>query len=111
MLQITAIKKCLKSESFASRQLSEDDKVINKILSIREVKQQSRYIDTISGHKHGIFVVILKRPKNSADYYWVQAGYNNEMRFEPYFNFYVYCPKMTVKFLDPISNKVYSLPA
>ena|SRR5689334_1633587 len=86
-----------------------ENKIIRKILSIPEVKEKNKFIDSLSKHKHGISVIVLKRPIKATDYYWVQAGYNNEIRFEPYYNFYVYGPEMVIKFFDPMTNEVYSL--
>jgi hypothetical protein len=88
-----------------------EEKIISRLLRIPEIKQRNRFIDSVTKHEHGISFLTLKRPTTENDYYWIQAGYNGQDRFEAYYNFYVYLPKLSVKILDPVSNKVYSLAA
>jgi hypothetical protein len=76
------------------------DKIIDKIANLAEVQEKSIYIDSLTKGKNGISVIILSSPSKTDPYYWVQAGYNSSVRFEPYFNFYVYPPNLEIKYLD-----------
>jgi hypothetical protein len=86
-----------------------DDAVVKKVMALPEVQKGDAYIDSFSKHQHGISILIQRRPGNGVDYYWLQAGYNGDLRYEPYFNFYVYPPKLTIKFYDTVTDSVYSL--
>ena len=86
-----------------------EDRIIAKIFTLQEVKIENKYIDSLSGHKSGISIMIIKRPDAKCKYFWVQAGLNNNVRYEPYYNFYVYKSHLEVKFFDPMSNEILSL--
>jgi hypothetical protein len=62
--------------------------VTRSILSIEEVKQKNRYIDSLTNHKEGILVRVLK-PTVDEKCYNLQVGYDNEIRFVNCFNFYI----------------------
>ena len=83
--------------------------IIDRLHLLPEIKEKNRYIDSLANHKHGISFITLKKPKSEKDYYWIQAGFNGDIRFETYYNFYVYYPKMKIEIFDPTSNKAYSL--
>jgi hypothetical protein len=87
----------------------QEDKIIDRLYLLPEIKEKNRYIDSFTNHKHGIAFITMKKPNSKSDYYWIQAGYNSDIRFEPYYNFYVYYPKMKIEVLDPSTDKVYSL--
>ena len=78
-------------------------------MSLPEVQRANAYIDSFSNHKHGISFLIQRYPGKGVDHYWVQAGYNGDLHYEPYFNFYVYPPELAVKILDPLTGSVYTL--
>jgi hypothetical protein len=86
-----------------------ENAAIGKVLSLQEVQRENAFIDSLSGHKHGISILVLKRPINQKGFFLVQADYNGELRFEPYYNFYVYPPHMSIKVLDAMTDSLYSL--
>lgn len=88
---------------------STEEKAIAKIFSLPEVQTRNKYIDSVTNHKHGITIIVRKKPLHKQDYYWIQAGNNNEIRFEPIYNFYVYLPDLRVAYLDLLSNEAISL--
>lgn len=91
----------------------EEDTVISRVLGLPEVQAKNSFIDSLTGHRHGISIMVVNYPGDEPGHprWWVQAGYNSDIRFEPYFNFYVYVPDMTIKVLDPNSNKAIGLEA
>lgn len=86
-----------------------EKKAIDKLLKLPEVILKSNYIDSITRHKNGISILVVKKPSTKNGYYWLQAGYDNTIRFEVIYNFYVYMPAYTIKYFDPIENKVLTL--
>jgi hypothetical protein len=88
---------------------NEEEVVLEKVYKIPEVKKKDHFIDSLTNHKHGISMIILERPNENKLYYVVQVGYNNEIRFEPYYTFYVYKKNFTVKFYDPIPGEIITL--
>ena len=86
-----------------------EEKIMGKRLRIPEIKERNRFIDSLTKHEHGISFRTMERPTSDDDYYWIQAGFDRQDRFETYYNFYIYLPNLNIKSLDPVSNKVYSL--
>lgn len=86
-----------------------DDIVLDKIYKITEVRKKDHFVDSITNHKHGISMIILQRPNAKEPYYVVQVGYNNEIRFEPYYTFYVYKKNLVIKFYDTIPGEIITL--
>lgn len=86
-----------------------EDRIVDQLFFLPEIKAKNRFINSITQHKHGITFVTLKKPTAESDYYWMQAGYNGALRFEPYYNFYVYYPKMRILIFDPATNTPYTL--
>lgn len=81
-----------------------EDKAISELYKLTEIKQRHRFIDSISEHKRGIAFIVRKRPTHNKDYYWIQAGDNTALRFQPIYNFHVYLPDLRVKYFDPFAN-------
>jgi hypothetical protein len=88
---------------------TEENIVLGKIYKIPEVRKKDHFIDSLTNHKHGISTITLKRPTAKEAYYVIQVGYNNEMRFEPYYTFYVYKKNLVIKVYDTLSGKIISL--
>src|SRR5579863_200107 len=76
---------------------TEENMVLDKIYNILEVRVKDHFIDSLSNDKRGISMIIIKRPTTIEPYYIVQAGYNNEIRFEPQYTFYVYIRNLIIK--------------
>lgn len=85
-------------------QASMENKVLDKVKSIPEVKEREKYAETHS--KRHLRVVIWKKPAAQNKYYWVKVFENNGETYVPRFSFYVYPPKLTVKYLDPSTDSV-----
>ena len=86
-----------------------EDRVIDRVYNLPEVRAKDSFIDSITKHKNGISLIIFKYPTKINPYYWVQAGYDNKLRFEPYYNFYVYKENLEVKFYDTITGDILTL--
>jgi hypothetical protein len=86
-----------------------EKKIVAKIFSLAEVKKKSKFIDSLTHHKCSIAIIVMGTPDKTKNYYWVQAGYNNETKFEPYYNFYVKSKDLSVLFYDPLKDKTYTM--
>jgi len=90
-----------------------DSEVINRIMDklyrLPEVKEKDAFIDSLTKHKHGISMRIMQRPGKLTKYYWIAVGYNSNLRFQTYYNFYVWPDSMVIKYLDPDSGKILTL--
>jgi hypothetical protein len=80
-----------------------------RLFSLPEVKLSSRFIDSLTNHRHGIAMRIVQRPDKSNKYFIIDAGYDNDLRFENYYNFYVWPEKMTIKIVDSYTGKLLTL--
>lgn len=82
-------------------------KVTGVLLKLPFVKKSDAYIDSISGHKHGIAFMLDNTKGDSS--ISVLAGYNSEERFETYYHFYVDPKTMDVTIYDPLTNKTLTV--
>lgn len=83
--------------------------VIDKVYKLREVQAKDRYIDSLTHHKKGISLRVIEHPSIKKPYYWIQVGYDSDIRFEVYYNFYVYKKGLSIKYYDTFSGKVMEL--
>lgn len=82
-------------------------KVTALLLKLPFVKKSDTYIDSVSGHKHGISFMLDNTKGDSS--ISVLAGYNSEERFETYYHFYVDPKTMGVTIYDPLTNKTLTV--
>ncbi len=82
-------------------------KVTALLLKLPFVKKSDTYIDSVSGHKHGISFMLDNTKGDSS--ISVLAGYNSEERFETYYHFYVDPKTMDVTIYDPLTNKTLTV--
>ncbi len=85
-----------------------EEKILDLIRNINEVKASDKYIDSFSHHKKGIATLIFKPTKGEKNY-TVQAGYNGESSFETYYNFYVDSATLQIKIQDPVDGDVVTI--
>jgi hypothetical protein len=86
-----------------------ENKILEKLLNLPEVKAAGRFIDSLSHRHHGISMRIVQRPARSKKYYIIDAGYSNGERFENYYNFYVWPDKMIIKIVDSYTSQLLTL--
>jgi hypothetical protein len=86
-----------------------EDKIIDKIFELPEVKERAAYIIKETKGERYLEIWIAARPDEDIPYYWIKAGEDNGMSLVTHFDFYVYPKTMTVKFYDVVENKVLSL--
>lgn len=85
------------------------NKIIKKLVNLPEVKAKNSYVDSLTKHAKGVSFRVMLKPGKLAKYYWIAVGYDSNLRFETYYNFYVWPDKMIIKYLDTNNGKTLSL--
>jgi len=104
-----------KNLSFLNRHVQQTDdsaivnKIMDKIFGFPEVKRKQAFVDSLSHHKRGVFMMVMQKPGKVNKYYWIAVGYNGTQRFETYFNFYVWPSQMVIKYLDNETGNLITL--
>ena len=62
-------------------------RIIDTLIKISFVKKTNHYLDSLTGHRHGISFIVDSVGANEIS---VMAGYDGPERFETYYNFAVY---------------------
>jgi hypothetical protein len=85
------------------------DSIIAKLLQLPEVRKSNNFVDSFTHHKHGVSALVMSKPSKNSKYYCIAVGYNGDLRFETYYNFYVWPKTMTIKYLDTYSGEILTL--
>lgn len=86
------------------------DRAMNRLMKLEEVQAQNQLLDSMTKGKHGIAFLSDSTTFKGKSYYSFNVGYNNDLRFETYYNFYVdrsNCQEVLI--LEPISGDYISL--
>lgn len=81
-----------------------EDRITGALMNLPFVIKSSKYIDSISNHKHSIAFMLDEPDAPGADVP-VQAGYNGNERFETYYRFFVNPKTLEIKVYDPVEDK------
>ena len=65
-----------------------ENRITDTLMKLSFIKRSNQYIDSFSNHQHGI-AFMMDSLKKGEEMIFVEAGYNGEQRFEPYYWFYV----------------------
>lgn len=76
-----------------------EDRITDTLLKLSFIKRSNQYIDSFSNHQHGIAFLMDSLKKNDEGI-CVEAGYNGEQRFEPYYWFFVNPVTMDIRVYD-----------
>ena len=93
-----------KDTAIVSADTVQESIALDSVNKIDEVRELSKFIDSVSNHKRGVTMLTLHRPDKQKRYFWIQVGYNNGIRFQAYYNFYVYAKDYEIKFLNTVKN-------
>jgi hypothetical protein len=66
------------------------DSIITKLFQLPEVRKSNNFVDSFTHHKHGVSALVVSKPGKNSKYYCIAVGYNGDLRFETYYNFYVW---------------------
>lgn len=89
----------------------EDDLIYNLVYNLQEVKERELYIDQQTHGKRHLKFMIIERPQNKErNYYLVEAGEDNDVRFVTHFSFYIYPGNnYEIKLYDPVKDTIINL--
>ncbi|MDD3858752.1 MAG: hypothetical protein PHW83_01020 [Bacteroidales bacterium] len=93
----------------SSDKLSIEDKILNKVLALPEVKERADYIIKETNGERHLEVWIASTPKETGSYYLIKAGEDNGMSMVTHFDFYVYPKTMEIKYYDILTDSELSL--
>ena len=63
--------------------------VVRKLNELEEIKEQKAVLDSLFADKPNISFMVDSADVNGKQVYTVTAGFNGELRYEPYYHFYV----------------------
>jgi hypothetical protein len=87
-----------------------EDKIIDTIFKLTEVKERAKYIEEQTKGKRHLKIWVEGTP-NLPDqkYYWIKAGEDNGTNLVTHFNFYVYPDSMRIMYYDTQSDSELTL--
>ncbi|MBF8457984.1 hypothetical protein IV494_12430 [Kaistella sp. G5-32] len=79
----------------------------NEILKLPEVMSKNKMIDSLTTHKQGISLMSDSTTIDGTVFYEINAGYNSDIRYETYYNFYVEKGNCSnIKIAEPIEGDI-----
>src|SRR5688500_7611063 len=73
-----------------------EDKVIDTIASLKEVKDRAAYVKKETQGKRNLSFMIAGEPSKETPYYWVKVMEDNGGAYHTHFNFYVHSKTMWI---------------
>jgi hypothetical protein len=64
-------------------------RALDKVFHVKEVQEKDRWIDSISGHRDMISLMVASRPTVAASWFLIQAGYYRDEKFKSFYDIYV----------------------
>lgn len=86
-----------------------EEKIMDTIFKLKEVKQRANYIDQQTKGKRYLQIWIAHRPNIKQPYYYIQVGEDNGTNFVTHFNFDVYPDSMRIMYFDTKDDKEMTL--
>ena len=87
-----------------------EDKIIDTIFKLTEVKERGRYIRTQTKDNTHLKVWIEDMPDlRGHKYYWIKVGEDNGISLVTHFNFFVYPDSMRIMYYDTRNDREMTL--
>jgi hypothetical protein len=86
-----------------------EDSVISAVLNLPEMIAFSHLVDSVNHGQRKVMSDIFSSPTKDSNYYWVRVGEDNGDMFVVEYHFFVYPPKMLIKYYDVADDTVISL--
>lgn len=81
-----------------------EKRIIDTLMKLPFIKKSNQYIDSFSNHRHGIAFMMDSVSKDEGGI-TVEAGYNGDYRFEPYYWFHVKPGTLEIEIYNITNNK------
>lgn len=110
LILIISISTAAKSQNQKAQLNSKlEDKVIDTIASLKEVKERTAYIKKETRGKRNLSFMIAGEPSKETPYYWVKVMEDNGGAYHTHFNFYVHSKTMKILYQDEVIEKKIDL--
>src|ERR1043165_4065071 len=86
-----------------------EEKILDTIWKLPEVKQEEKLVRKLSKNKRHLSVSIFELPSDKSEDYWIKVCEDNGIMCATSFDFYVNPVALTIKFYDPVRDKLYDL--
>ena len=86
-----------------------EDKIIDTIFKLKEVKQRASYMKKVTNDKRHLSIVINGEPTKEQPYYWIKVWEDNGSSYVTHFNFIVYPNPFEIKYFDAVNDTEISL--
>jgi hypothetical protein len=87
-----------------------EEKIIDTIFKLTEVKERAKYIDQQTKGKRHLKVWVEDTPKlPDQKYFWIKVGEDNGTNLVTHFNFYVYPGSMRIMYYDIQADSAITL--
>ena len=90
-------------------QFTLEDKIMDKVLDIPEVKEEAKYVENKSNGKRHLSDVICQRPTKKEPYYQVKVWEDNGVSYATYFIFLVNPKTLSIKYYDTVNDTAVDL--
>jgi len=86
-----------------------ENKIVDTIFKLKEVKQRASYIKKVTKGKRHLSIFIEGEPSQENPYYWIKVWEDNGSNFVTHFHFFVYPNPFEIKFYDVVTDTAISL--
>ena len=94
---------------FLPKPTFQEEKIVDKIMSLPEVKKRQKYVETQTKGTRHLTIWIASKPTATNNYFWIKVGEDNGMNLVTHFNFYVYPATLRIMYLDIQNDKLLSI--
>lgn len=92
-----------------NRTATEEDRILDTILDLKEVRDREKYVVDQTKGKHHLKSMIPQEPSKSDPYYLVKVVEDNGMSYYTHFNFYVYPNTLRIEYYDTMTGEAMDL--
>lgn len=86
----------------------DDDTLYNIVSVLKEVKALIAKTNSIASNQK-VNIIITKRPDKEFLYYWIQAGVDDGLRFQPVYNFYINPKSLIIFYYNTTNDSIIPL--
>ncbi|MBS7567068.1 hypothetical protein KHS38_21870 [Mucilaginibacter sp. Bleaf8] len=89
--------------------LNEEDKVVNLIMDLEEVKSKSAQVEKASQGKRHLATYVETPPSNTDPDYWVKVAEDNGSNYVTYYTFAVNGKTLQIRYYDVAQDSLISI--
>lgn len=93
---------------YSSAQLTKEQWEDSAYAALEAIPEVQYLIKTDTGSRWPLSMRTVKFPSADFNYYWIEVGHSSAQRFVSQFHFYIKPPEMSVYYLDPLSDSLFT---